>query len=198
MDKRKIRDCIRLSGSIFVSVIYLPHLVCFAVGGGKKQLIVSDIEALWHQVGMKIPLYFKLLYLLHNESYFRNSFYYRMGPIFDLLFSWYRPGDKHFWIPFSTKVGKGFHYVHPYSTVLNAEQIGDNFGCLHCVTIGKKGNDRPIIGDNVVIGCHSVVLGGIRIGNNVIIGAGSVVVKDIPDNSIVAGNPAKIIKMKSL
>ena len=52
-----------------------------------------------------------------------------MGPIFDLLFSWYRPGDKYFWISFSTKLGKGAHFMHPYSTVLNAESIGDNFGC---------------------------------------------------------------------
>ena len=36
--------------------------------------------------------------------------------------------------------------------------------------------------------------GGVKIGNNVIIGAGSVVVKDVPDNCVVAGNPAKIIK----
>lgn len=50
------------------------------------------------------------------------------------------------------------------------------------------------IGSNSVIGVRSIILPGISIGNNVIVGAGSVVTKDVPDNSIVAGNPAKIIR----
>lgn len=117
-----------------------------------------------------------------------------MGPSVDLLLSWYRPGDKYFWIPFSTKVGKGLKFTHPYSTVLNAESIGDDFSCIHCVTIGKKDGRRPRIGCNVKVGCHVTIIGDITIGDNVTIGAGSVVVKDVPDNAVVVGNPAKIIK----
>lgn len=49
------------------------------------------------------------------------------------------------------------------------------------------------IGDNVFIGMNSIIMGGVKIGKNVIIGANSVVTKDIPDDSIVCGNPAKII-----
>jgi putative colanic acid biosynthesis acetyltransferase WcaB len=52
----------------------------------------------------------------------------------------------------------------------------------------------PRIGNNVDVGANSCIIGGISIGNNVAIGAGSVVVKDVPDNCIVAGNPAKIIR----
>lgn len=51
-----------------------------------------------------------------------------------------------------------------------------------------------IIGDNVWIGGNAVILPGVTIGDNVVIGAGSVVTKDIPDNVVVAGNPAKNIK----
>ena len=50
------------------------------------------------------------------------------------------------------------------------------------------------IGDNVFIGTHTVIMPGLTIGNNIIIGAGSVVTKDIEDFSIVAGNPAKLIR----
>ena len=46
------------------------------------------------------------------------------------------------------------------------------------------------------IGAGSVVIQGVKIGENVTIGAGSVILKDIPDNSIVVGNPGKIIKLK--
>lgn len=56
---------------------------------------------------------------------------------------------------------------------------------------------RPIIGDNVSLGCNVTIIGGVHIGNNVTVGAGSVVVKDIPDNCIVAGNPAKVIRYKN-
>lgn len=48
--------------------------------------------------------------------------------------------------------------------------------------------------NNVFIGSNSIIFPNVKIGNNVIIGAGSIVTKDIPDNSVIAGNPAKIIE----
>lgn len=54
---------------------------------------------------------------------------------------------------------------------------------------------KPItVGNDVWIGGNVTVVGGVTIGNNVIVGAGAVVVKDVPDNSVVGGVPAKIIK----
>ena len=51
-----------------------------------------------------------------------------------------------------------------------------------------------IIQNNVFIGINSIILPGVKVGNNVVIGSGSIVSKDIPDNVVVAGVPAKIIK----
>ncbi|RSD26650.1 maltose acetyltransferase domain-containing protein [Mesobacillus subterraneus] len=55
---------------------------------------------------------------------------------------------------------------------------------------------KPVtIGDNCWIGGRAVINPGVTIGNNVVVASGAVVTKDVPDNAIVGGNPAKIIKM---
>lgn len=58
--------------------------------------------------------------------------------------------------------------------------------------VGEAG--ETVIGDNVFIGMNSIILMGTHIGNNVIVGAGSVVSGNIPDNCVVAGNPARAIR----
>ena len=54
---------------------------------------------------------------------------------------------------------------------------------------------KPItFGNNVWIGGSAIVNPGVRVGNNVVIASGAVVTKDVPDNVVVGGNPAKVIK----
>ena len=61
------------------------------------------------------------------------------------------------------------------------------------IFIGKTRAANVTIGNNVFVGAGSIILPGVHIGNRVIIGAGSIVTKDIPDNSVAAGNPARVI-----
>ncbi|MEH7011671.1 maltose acetyltransferase domain-containing protein [Neobacillus niacini] len=61
--------------------------------------------------------------------------------------------------------------------------------------ISGKENGKPVtIGDNVWIGGRAVINPGVNIGDNVVIASGAVVTKDVPDNVVIGGNPAKIIK----
>lgn len=88
----------------------------------------------------------------------------------------------------------GLIIQHGFSTIINAKKIGENCHIYQQVTIGFNGTEQPVIGNNVRICCGAKVIGGVNIGNNVVIGANAVVVKDVPDNVVVAGVPAKIIK----
>lgn len=63
--------------------------------------------------------------------------------------------------------------------------------------LGYSRVGRIKIGSNVFIGAGAIILPGIEIGDNVIVGAGTVVTKDIPNDSLVVGNPARVIKTVS-
>ncbi|ENZ8353475.1 TPA: serine acetyltransferase [Klebsiella pneumoniae] len=86
---------------------------------------------------------------------------------------------------------------HPIGVVIGkGVQLGYDCKIYQCVTIGSKledGVSYPKLGDNVTIYANSVIVGGVSVGNNVTIGASTLILKDIPDNCIAIGNPAKII-----
>ena len=133
------------------------------------------------------------IFLMTFDKAFRNLFYYRIGN-YKYLISFLARAHDSFIIGTYTKIGNGFLGIHPFGSIVNANQIGDNFIIGNNTIIGKGSNGIPNIGDNVEIGVNSIIIGDVNIGSNVMIGAGSVITKDVPNNCVVIGNPAYIIK----
>ena len=91
-------------------------------------------------------------------------------------------------------LGKYLFIDHGNGVVIGEDTIiGDYVTIYHQVTLGATGNEvgrrHPTIGNNVLIGAGSKVMGNIKVGDNVKIGAGSIVLKDIKDNTTVVGMP---------
>ncbi len=143
---------------------------------------------------------FKLLnYLMLFNKPFRSVFYTRLRK-FKVLTTinriFYKPLDA---IEIGDNIGSGLLVFHNTGCVVYPERTGKNLTVGHLVTIGEghadeTGRTSPIIGDDVWISTGAIVYGPITIGNNVQIGAGTVLNKSVPDNCIVVGNPARIIK----
>jgi len=98
------------------------------------------------------------------------------------------------------KIGKRLFIDHGMGIVIGeTAEVGDNCTIYHQVTLGGTGKDvlkrHPTVGNNVIIGAGSKLLGPIIIGDNVKVGAGAVVLKNVESNSTVVGVPGdRIIK----
>lgn len=117
-----------------------------------------------------------------------------------LIYRLYSRNFLHVEIWDTMQIGSGFVIYHgAHGSVINPNVIiGKNVTLRQNTTIGSGSFTTslkcPIIGNNVEIGPNVVILGNISIGDNSQIGGGAVVVNDVPENAIVAGNPANIIK----
>lgn len=98
------------------------------------------------------------------------------------------------------KIGKRLFIDHGMGIVIGeTAEVGNDCTIYHQVTLGGTGKDKnkrhPTVGNNVMIGAGSKVLGPIKIGNNVKIGAGAIVLKNVEDNVTVVGTPInRVIK----
>lgn len=101
-------------------------------------------------------------------------------------------------VPYTTEIGKEskFAYEGIGCVIHSRSKIGDRVIIGQNTTIGRAldPNEYPIIGNDVYISAGVRILGNVHVGNNVIIGANAVVTKDVEDNCIVAGVPAKVLR----
>ena len=126
-------------------------------------------------MGIRIFLW-KLLVELYPK-YLR--FFYKMNIGNNCRISWKAHLDK--------SVNPRGIYIGDRSQVLNGAMILSHDACRNLRV-------DTVIGQDCVIGVRAIILPGVKIGDSSVVGAGSVVTKDVPNNCIVAGNPAMIIR----
>lgn len=187
--------------------IYLAYLLyCFQLlsyfSSNERAVIDLDVERWSKELNINYRSQTKkLLFLLLFRPQFRNLFYFRIKPSFRFI-KRLCPPDPQLAIASDANniVGGGIYFEHANATHIAAKSIG--YGCIvrNLTTIGVKSKNRhdekPTIGNNVDFGVNTICIGNITIGDNAIIAAGSVVVKDVPENAVVAGNPARVIKYR--
>lgn len=98
-------------------------------------------------------------------------------------------------------IGRRLFIDHGMGIVIGeTAEVGDDCTIYHGVTLGGTGKDtgkrHPTLGNNVMIGSGTKVLGPIVIGSNVKIGAGSIVLHEIPDNTTAVGVPADVVRRR--
>ncbi len=108
----------------------------------------------------------------------------------------------HIQIPYDTQIGKGFYLAHFGRVIIHPKSvIGYNVNVSTGVVIGTqfrgKRKGAPTIGNYVWIGANAIIVGNVTIGNNVLIAPGAYVNFDVPDGSIVIGNPGLIRRAPS-
>ena len=101
------------------------------------------------------------------------------------------------WIPAEIKCGKGMIIAHWGRIIVNPHTIiGDDFSISSGVVIGRdmrgKRKGTPTFGNRVVIKTGATIVGNVRIGDDVLIAPNAYVNFDVPDHSVVLGNPGKI------
>ncbi len=101
-------------------------------------------------------------------------------------------------IPFKAQIGRGtrFGYGGMGVVIHERSRIGEHCVISQQVTIGGRAGHRnpPRVGSRVYVGAGAKIIGDINIGDECVIGVNSVVMQSVPDRSVVAGIPARVIK----
>lgn len=101
-------------------------------------------------------------------------------------------------LPYTVRLGRRVRIEH-FGGILIAQSIGDDVVIRQNVTFGIANlaalEDRPVIGQGVEIGAGAVIIGRIHVGDGAVVGANAVVVRDVPAHAVVAGVPARVLRI---
>ena len=209
MLKSRYRNEVQKEGKqmrrLFARINYLrtfPVYLC-VICSRQKDLIKADIDR-WNEIDqIKFNMFESLNWYLTYKKEFRNLLQHRLkSPSRSLVSMMHFVIARILWKPLETlyiyteEIGGGLYIQHGFSTIITAKKIGKNCRIYQQVTIGYKEQFNPVLEDNVSVTCGAKVLGGITMHTGSLAAAGSVVVKDVPENAIVGGVPAKIIGYK--
>lgn len=180
----------------------LPIYLC-VLCSRQKNLIKMDI-ARWNEIDqIKFNMFESLNWYMTYKKEFRNLLFHRLkNPSCSFMAMIHFIVARILWKPleslyiYTKDIGGGLYIQHGFATIITAEKIGTNCRIYQQVTIGYKDGSCPVLEDNVSVTCGAKVLGGIKLHHGSLIAAGAVVLKDVPENAIVAGVPAKVIKYK--
>jgi len=128
------------------------------------------------------------------ENRFKNWEYPEIQEGKPTKYNWIVQNKENFVLGKNTDIG-AFTYINAKNGVVIEEdvQIGSHCSIYSVSTIDNK-QGKVVLGKNCKIGAHSVVMPGVTVGENSVIGAFSFVTKNIPDNCLALGIPAKVIK----
>lgn len=160
----------------------------YRINGCKNPIDFIGILLFYHQIWALMV--YRIGHVIKNRFIYNLYVYFLWNPI-RLITS------IEIW-PQAT-IGKNFFIAHAGEILIAPKVvIGDDCFISGRCTVGVKFNDSskgvPVISDGVKIGIGAVMAGDIKIGRNSIIGANAVVTKSVPDNVVVVGNPARVIK----
>ena len=180
----------------------IPVYLC-AMCSEQRDLIKADI-ARWNEIDqINFNMFESLNWYLTYKKEFRNLIQHRLkNPSRSFVSMIQFVIARILWKPLETlyiyteDIGGGLYIQHGFSTIITAKKIGKNCRIYQQVTIGYKEQFNPVLEDNVSVTCGAKVLGGITMHSGSLAAAGAVVVKDVPENAIVGGGPAKGIGYK--
>lgn len=100
-------------------------------------------------------------------------------------------------IGLGARFGSRFIVLHSVGIVVNSAVVGgDDIVLESGVVIGAEKGRSPLLGNRLFVGSGAKILGDLSVGDDVTVGANAVVIKDVPDNVVVAGVPARVVREK--
>jgi serine O-acetyltransferase len=184
-------------------LLAVPALLAFQLSN-RQEIILADLRR-WAEIeGRPYRMPVTLLDVIARRGEFRTLMYHRLrrgnavGWVVGRLAFVLLPKKPTLYLALE-EIGPGLYIQHGFSTGVDAQYIGANVWINQQVTIGhavdKDGIAKvPRIEDGATIYAGAKVLGNVRVGRNAVVGANAVVLKDVPDNALAVGVPARIIE----